>query len=209
MKKIPRSSRTFFYVALFFVMLPTLLDFYKGEMGRLIVATTPNADRDFSASVVYIAEHTWKGAMGFVVNQRMKSDDPVIPKYLSGRNLPIYRGGPVEFPDKVFVLEKTEEGAKGNFLQVMPFEKIVAERPDILEQIAQEQKEGSDRYRIYLGYAGWGSSQMEMEFMRGAWFRTELRPEWIFNDSESALDTWMKAIGRAERKGSARMPGII
>jgi putative transcriptional regulator len=209
MKNISRPSRTFFLVALFFMMLPTLLGFYKGETGRLIVATSPNADRYFSASVVYIFDHSWEGGVGVVVNQKMKANDSAIPKYLAGKNLPIYKGGPVEFPDKVLVLEKVGEVSGEISLLVSPFEKMVADDPAALEKIEDSFRRGEDRYRIYLGYAGWGSSQMEMEFIGGAWLRTEFHTEWVFNAGESPLEIWKKALSKAERKGRGGLPGII
>ena len=44
-------------------------------------------------------------------------------------------------------------------------------------------------YRIYVGYAGWGSGQLENEIAAGAWIATNASADYIFFEPE---DLWRK-----------------
>jgi len=52
--------------------------------------------------------------------------------------------------------------------------------------------EPAARFRLYLGYAGWGEGQLDQELEQGGWARLPLNPEWLMSNEPTEL--WSKAI---------------
>jgi len=48
------------------------------------------------------------------------------------------------------------------------------------------------RFRLFLGYAGWGPGQLDQELQDGAWARVPLNPEWLMPEDPQEL--WSRAI---------------
>lgn len=85
MKITPPDSRGFFLLAAFFIALPTLNSFYKGQTGRFLISSPMISTGPFQQSVVYVVDHGFfTGARGYVVNKPLKDS--------SGG----YYGGPVD-----------------------------------------------------------------------------------------------------------------
>jgi putative transcriptional regulator len=152
-------------------------------------------DPNFSRTVTYICEHTEQGAMGIVINRPMDirlgmvlsqldiaSGDPGIGQRL------VYIGGPVQ-PDRGFVLHSG--GAQfDSTLSIAPEISITTSR-DILEAIAEGR--GPRRHLVALGYAGWGSGQLEEEMSANAWLSGPADEQIIFMTPVEAR--WQAAAG--------------
>ncbi len=140
-------------------------------------------DGHFGGSVVFVAEHSTKGALGLVINRPMELDLrqlferidlrlEIAP--LAGR--PVFFGGPVQ-TDRGFVLHQPV-GDWNSTVTVSPQLGLTSSR-DVLEAVARG--EGPDRLLVTLGYAGWGPGQLEEELGRNAWLTVEADPDLIFD----------------------------
>jgi putative transcriptional regulator len=54
------------------------------------------------------------------------------------------------------------------------------------------------RVRIFAGYAGWGSGQLEGEIAAGAWWVVDAQPDDVFSEAPEGL--WVRVLRR--QKGS-------
>lgn len=140
-----------------------------------LVAMPSLTDPNFGGSVIYVAEHTAKGAMGLVVNRpsdmnvcelldRIDLDASRVRSRNTAGGDPVYLGGPVN-TDRGFVLH--EPVGKWSSTLVLSDTLGLTSSRDILEACAQG--EGPQRMFVSLGYAGWGEGQLDQELAANAW----------------------------------------
>jgi putative transcriptional regulator len=138
-------------------------------------------DPNFAGSVIYLFEHTERGAMGLVVNRPTEVDlatlfDKIELKLEIAPLLdrPVYFGGPVQV-ERGFVLhEPLGEGVYSSSL-VVPGGLTMTTSKDVLEAVAAGT--GPAKFLITLGYAGWGAGQLEEEITLNGWMNVPLSPE--------------------------------
>jgi putative transcriptional regulator len=152
-------------------------------VNNFLIAMPSLADPNFSQTVTYLCDHTQEGAMGLVINRPLEVDFTELLEHLDMQDtrkqpgsVPIYQGGPVQ-TDRGFVIH---EGL-GNWEATLAVtDKIgVTMSQDIIEAIAHG--EGPGQYMIMLGYAGWGTGQLEEELANNAWLNGPADPAILFD----------------------------
>jgi putative transcriptional regulator len=83
---------------------------------------------------------------------------------------PVYVGGPVE-PQAVVVLAEFEDPDEAASLVLGDIGFLAAE---------SESEPATRRARVFAGYAGWSSGQLEAELEEDAWILEPARPEHVF-----------------------------
>ena len=159
----------------------------------LLLSMPQMIDPNFSKTVVLLAEYGAHGAFGLVVNRRM--DEPAMSIVTADDPLDIhpgvhlYTGGPVE-PTRAWILTAREdldpealEVTKGIYLSASPMivRKTLESAPD-------------PGVRMVVGYAGWGSGQLDVELAQGAWLMAPVETDLIFETSAEKM--WETAIRR-------------
>lgn len=146
-----------------------------------LVAMPSLSDPQFGGSVVYVAEHTAKGAMGLIVNRpsdmtlnALLERIDLLPESSPGAagdflhssiaGAPVFLGGPVQ-TDRGFVLHEPV-GKWSSTLVLNDMVGLTSSR-DILEATAAGR--GPERVFVSLGYAGWGEGQLDQELAANAW----------------------------------------
>lgn len=152
------------------------LEDFPSVAGQLLVAMPSLIDPHFGGSVVYMAEHTPRGAMGIVVN---RPADMNLGSLFSRIDLhaqtavmseqPVYVGGPVQ-TDRGFVLHEPV-GHWSSTLKVGESIGLTSSR-DILEAAAKGR--GPSRFLVTLGYSGWAAGQLDAELASNAWLTVPL-----------------------------------
>ena len=168
--------------------------------GQFLLAMPGMADPRFLRSVVYIVAHDSEGAMGFVINQRadglslgdILKDIPEAVAKTGLINLPVYVGGPVQ-SDQGFVLHTSDyEKTLNSLSQELPI--ALTQSADVLVDAARGQ--GPEMMRLFLGYAGWGSGQLEGELQDNAWLVCEADIAGIFtSQSDELYENSVAAMG--------------
>ena len=135
--------------------------------GKLLVASPRLRDTNFSRSVVLICAHDENGAFGLVLNRPLPVPVPdALPDWAGHTSDPavIFGGGPVE-PMLVNGLGYSRTSPGGDWKPVTRGLGLVdlARGP---EGVARE----VEHLRLFIGYAGWGPSQLEAEVARDDWF---------------------------------------
>jgi len=157
----------------------------------LLLASPLLLDPNFLHTVVLIIEHNEKGAMGMVINRPIPV--PVANICLEGGmeyngepDARAYYGGPVEAGRGILLVRGEMPGPSDT---VLDFTDFVSFRRDLLESLA---KNPQAKYRLFLGYSGWGAGQLESELEQQAWIRLTLDPELLFHDNVGQL--WREKI---------------
>lgn len=150
---------------------------------HFLIAMPGLADTSFEGTVIFVAEHDERGALGIVVNRPLELDlgelferieVPLRPGDLA--RSPVYYGGPVQ-TDRGFVLH--QPAGKWTSSIVVGETISLTSSKDILEAVGGG--EGPNRLLVSLGYAGWGPGQLEEEIRRNAWLTVAAAPELIFD----------------------------
>jgi len=156
---------------------------------QFLIAMPGMVDPNFAGSVIYLFEHTERGAMGLVINRPAELDMGALFEKIeieleteSVSDQPVYFGGPVQI-ERGFVLhEPTAEVLYSSSLAV-PGGLTMTTSKDVLEAVAAGS--GPNKFLMTLGYAGWGAGQLEEEITLNGWMNVPLSQkqmsEIIFN----------------------------
>jgi putative transcriptional regulator len=157
---------------------PNLSPISNGFANQFLLAMPGMLDDNFSGSLVYLLEHSDKGAMGLVVN---RPTDIVLSTLFEKIELkleiaplldqPVYFGGPVQV-ERGFVLHPTNNKEKYSSSLVVADGLTMTTSKDVLEAVAGGI--GPEKFMMTLGYAGWGAGQLEEEISLNGWMNVEL-----------------------------------
>ncbi|WP_439519739.1 YqgE/AlgH family protein [Hydrogenophaga sp.] len=155
---------------------------------HFLIAMPSLSDELFGRSVVFMCEHSERGALGLVIN---KPSDILLPRLFEkvdlpmGRDdlasLPVFQGGPVQ-TERGFVLHEAVSG-EGESVYAstlsIPGGLEMTTSKDVLEAMASGA--GPRRVFVSLGYASWGQGQLESEITENSWLTVEADPSLIFD----------------------------
>ena len=151
---------------------------------HFLIAMPGLEDAAFSRSVIYVCEHSERGALGLVINKpsdinlKVLFDKVQLPL---GRDdllqLPVFQGGPVQ-TDRGFVLheaffsaaDKPDEPVYASTMSI-PGGLEMTTSKDVLEALSSGN--GPRRVLVSLGYSAWGEGQLESELGDNSWLTVD------------------------------------
>jgi putative transcriptional regulator len=152
----------------------------EAATGKFLVATKAMGDPRFKESVILLLNHGRDGSFGLIVNRPTSFSlseilttpfSPIIARTL-------YVGGPVQ-PIVLSMLIHSEQPLTdavpliANTYYVVGTNRVVA--------VATNFELVADSARIYAGYAGWASGQLNAEIARGSWLVTAGDADTVFS----------------------------
>ena len=160
---------------------------------HFLIAMPGLEDETFSRSVIYMCEHSARGAMGLIINKpadismRLLFDKVDLPLRREDlvQNL-VSQGGPVQ-TERGFVLhdpvlmDKSEELGSSVYASTLtvPGGLEMTTSRDVLEALSSGV--GPRRVLITLGYSSWGEGQLESELGENTWLTVPASAEVIFD----------------------------
>ncbi len=178
---------------------------------HFLIAMPGLQDSGFTKSVVYLCEHSQRGALGLVINKPSelnlqhlfdKVDLPMQRQDLF--NTPVFQGGPLH-TERGFVLHETMHGtpsagdtpsAESVYASTMtiPGGLEMTTSRDVLEAISTGA--GPSRVLVSLGYSSWGEGQLESELADNSWLTVAADTAVIFDTPiEKRYDQALKLLG--------------
>lgn len=162
--------------------------------GKCLVSMPNMEDERFAETLIYICSHTKDGAMGFVVNKKIKefsfadlANQLPISTLKPIEPIDLHQGGPLE-KVRGFVIHSTDYVKEDT---IVIDEKIaVSSSIDIITDIAFGL--GPKENLIALGYASWAPQQLEQEILNNTWLVTNPTPELVFRTKDE--EKWNKAV---------------
>ncbi|MDO8250434.1 MAG: YqgE/AlgH family protein [Rhodoferax sp.] len=159
---------------------------------HFLIAMPGLQDEMFSRSVVYVCEHSERGALGLVINKPgemdMKSLFEKVELPLRRQDLtsaPVFQGGPVQ-TERGFVLHEplfASEGKPGESVyastMMIPGGLEMTTSKDVLEALSTGA--GPRKVLVSLGYAAWGEGQLEAELSDNSWLTVAADTSVIFD----------------------------
>jgi putative transcriptional regulator len=170
---------------------------------HFLIAMPGLQDATFAKSVIYMCEHSERGALGLVINKPSdinlkklfeKVELPLHREDLT--QLPVFQGGPVQ-TERGFVLhESVMPGNESVYASTMtiPGGLEMTTSKDVLEALSTGY--GPRKVFISLGYSSWGQGQLESEISDNSWLTVGADPAVIFDTPvEQRYDKALMLLG--------------
>jgi len=148
---------------------------------QFLIAMPGMVDPNFAGSVIYLFEHTERGAMGLVVNRPTEVDLATLFEKIELKleiapllDQPVYFGGPVQI-ERGFVLHEPATELLYSSSLAVPNGLTMTTSKDVLEAVAVGN--GPRKFLMTLGYAGWSAGQLEAEITLNGWINVPLERE--------------------------------
>jgi putative transcriptional regulator len=170
---------------------------------HFLIAMPNLQDELFGRSVVYLCDHSERGALGLIIN---KPSDIRLPGLFEKVDLtlgradlmdePVFMGGPVQ-TERGFVLHEPllGEGAPDEAVyastMTIPGGLEMTTSRDVLEALSTGV--GPRKVFITLGYASWAQGQLESEISENSWLTVAADPALIFDTPVE--ERYHKAMG--------------
>lgn len=143
--------------------------------GRLLVSTPQLDDGLFHRSVILMLQHDDNGAQGVVLNKPLGAEvDSVLPGWGEHIASPqtLFQGGPVQLDSALGLVTVQDDDDLPPGSQRL-FGSVAIIDLDTPPLLVMPEVGG---LRIFAGYAGWSSGQLEDELRRGSWFVVDSLP---------------------------------
>lgn len=153
---------------------------------KFIIARPTLLDPNFQQTVILLLQHDSSGAFGLVVNKPLPPQAWTLP-------FPLYLGGPCksegllmlhghqDWVDETSIMEK----------QVIPGV-FIGDEECVKKATMDHSKNGSSRFLMMTGYAGWGPGQLEYEMNQGTWALAQATSRELFEIN--AQDKWASLL---------------
>ncbi|MFJ3464841.1 YqgE/AlgH family protein [Achromobacter spanius] len=164
---------------------------------QFLIAMPGMVEGSLAGSVIYVCEHTDRGALGLVINrptdltlgtlfERIELTLEIGPV----KDTFVFFGGPVQ-TDRGFVLH----APAGDYSSSIKLgDMALTTSRDVLQAVADGN--GPARMLVTLGYAGWGAGQLESEMGQNAWLSVSADAHIIFDvPPEERYPAALKLLG--------------
>jgi putative transcriptional regulator len=158
---------------------------------HFLIAMPGMQDESFAKSVVYLCEHSPRGALGLVINKPSdinlkhlfdKVELPLRRDDLA--STPVFQGGPVQ-TERGFVLheavaaESSPNESVYASTMTIPGGLEMTTSKDVLEALSTGA--GPRKVLVTLGYSAWGEGQLESELAENSWLTVGADTSVIFD----------------------------
>ena len=149
-------------------------------------------DPYFHRGVVLLLAHEEEGSFGFLLNRPTVVR---VAEVLTGLEMPwegdadalAYFGGPVQ-PQLGSVLYGSEKAGAAATPSALPGIALTQQLGDLAALAADP----PERFRLFLGYAGWGRGQLMQEIERNDWLTAPVEEQLIF--AHGVENMWDRAL---------------
>lgn len=174
---------------------------------HFLIAMPGVEDEPFNRSVVYLCEHSERGALGLVINKpsdiNLKALFEKVDLRLTRPELgaePVFHGGPVQtergfvLHEPVFANPDDQREAVYASTMTIPGGLEMTTSKDVLEALATGA--GPRKVLVSLGYSAWGEGQLESELAENSWLTVGADPAVIFDTPiEQRYDRALSLLG--------------
>ena len=148
------------------------------QKGTFLIAT-PDIDAGlFFRGVLLVCEHNPNGSFGLLINKALDLELPeeiLNINQLTNPHIGIRAGGPVQ-TNQMMLLHSSDQ-IEQQTLKICDGVYLGGDLQFLQEAILDEK---GPFIHLCFGYAGWGSGQLEREFLDGHWFLYPARAQHIF-----------------------------
>lgn len=174
---------------------------------HFLIAMPGMQDETFARSVIYLCEHSERGALGLMINKPSDINLRVLFEKVELHlarpefgEAPVFQGGPVQ-TERGFVLHEpvvanAPDSAESVYASTMtiPGGLEMTTSKDVLEALATGA--GPRKVLVSLGYSAWEQGQLESELAENSWLTVGADPAVIFDTPvEQRYDRALMLLG--------------
>ncbi|HEY4007532.1 MAG TPA: YqgE/AlgH family protein [Pseudonocardia sp.] len=165
------------------------------EPGTLLVAAPGLHDPNFRRTVVYVIDHRGEGTLGVVLNRPSEvSVNDVLPAWAPHSTKPkaVFVGGPVD-AKTALCLAAFLPGHDPSRMNGV----VAVRGPVGLVDLESDPRRLAPRMRglrVFAGYSGWNSGQLDGEISRGDWIPVPALPDDVVTATTG--DLWGRVLRR-------------
>jgi putative transcriptional regulator len=165
------------------------------EKGKILISEPFLPDTFFNRSIVYLADHTPQGSVGFILNKKIDLKISSAITGFEGWDEDLNVGGPVA-PDTLHYLH--------NLGDLIPKSVPVKDNIfwggdiDFIRELIKTNKIRKSQIRFFLGYSGWSAGQLERELKENSWVIAKVKSDIIMNNWGN--DTWKRVLKTMKNK---------
>lgn len=155
------------------------LPYSQIKKGTFLIASPDIESGVFFRSVVLVCEHSSSGSFGITINKNLDVDLPeevLALNQLDNPSVSIRQGGPVQ--TNQMMLLHTSNSIPQQTLQLCKDVFLGGDLKFLQEAITTP---GGPQIKLCFGYAGWGSGQLEREYLDGHWYLYPASKDLIFD----------------------------
>lgn len=171
--------------------------FEQSYKGKLLVASPTLLQSSFVRTVILVLEHEESGAVGVVLNRPSETDllQP-LPAWWDRAAPPsvVFVGGPVK--QTAAICLGIARSQVDDLASSVGFQPVLGDLGVVDLNLTPEEVP-VERLRVFAGYAGWGSGQLEDEIDAGGWFVVDGHPRDAVDSDPEGL--WRSVLRRQSR----------
>jgi len=169
--------------------------------GSLLISGGGLYDPNFRHTVVLVGEHNADGALGVVLNRALElTVEQAFPPlaHLVPPGEALFQGGPVQPESPVLLADFVDPGAA----DLLVFGSVGF----LVGEVSAAVEPGLLRARVFAGYSGWASGQLEAEIAAGGWIIEPASADDVFTTMPDLLWSMVLARKGPEYRQLSRMP---
>ena len=138
-------------------------------------------DTFFAGAVLYLSEYNNKGAVGYIINRPFGRSLHQLQEFRHSPLFPLYEGGPVD-TEHLFFLHRRPD-LIGESTEVAGGIYWGGNCKQAVRGINNKSLSVGD-LKIFVGYCGWDTGDLEAEIEEGSWILSELGSEAVFRPAD-------------------------
>jgi len=162
--------------------------------GRLLVATPPLDDPNFERSVILMLNHDADGAFGLVLTRPTEVEsvgaEAVLDDWITHTSIPsvFFEGGPVQ-QNSIIGLARIDGDSGPEWASAVGNGYYTVD-------LNSDASNGAAcaALRLFVGYSGWGPTQLDEEIAMENWFVLDAQPSDAFDNEPETL--WRRVLER-------------
>ena len=159
------------------------------ESGILLISDPFLKDPNFLRTVVFLCEHQEEGSFGFVVNKPIGLTLQDVVTDAKGLLIPLSEGGPVQ-KDTLHFLHRRPDLIEGG----VEVTDQIFWSGDFAQTLAllHSGELSSNDIRFFIGYSGWGESQLQQEIDDKSWITRPAKRTLVFHQNIESI--WKESL---------------
>lgn len=155
------------------------------QKGTFLIATPEIDSGFFFRGVILVCEHNINGSFGILINKALDLDLPdeiININQLANHHIGIRAGGPVQ--TNQMMLLHTSNQLENQTLKICDGVYLGGDLQFLQDAVGNPE---GPFIHLCFGYAGWGTGQLEREFLDGHWFLHPASAQHIFETESDKL----------------------
>ncbi len=155
----------------------------------ILIADPFLKDHHFSRSVIYLCSHDTEGSFGLKLNELFDHTLGELINGLEDIDIPVFVGGPVGVDTLHFLHQCPDMIPDAHQLSTDIF---WGGDFEVVKALIREQKIDLQKIKFFIGYSGWGESQLDHEMKEKSWLVVDAISSLVFNVSPD--EVWKESV---------------